>query len=293
MRQLSSDSCQVRADPGHNAAMPPRRPARPLPVGDTDDFRPTPSRPVRLRARNLPADTHFAPHAHPWAQLASCARGVLEVTVEPEGGDAVTCIVPPSRAVWIAPGARHAVHVLEEAEFRTLYLHASVTPAGWQGCRVLVVPALLREAVAALEAPQLDAARERLLSDLVLDELRRAAPAALGVPLPPAGGDKRLRALCEAVLRDPSSRLGLAGWAREVGASERTLARLFREELGTGWQPWRQQVVLAHALPLLARGVPVSEVAAATGYASESAFSAMFKAALGQPPRGFQGRRAA
>jgi hypothetical protein len=51
----------------------------------------------------------------------------------------VTYIVPPSRAVWIAPGARHAIHVLEAAEFRTLYLHAGVTPAGWQGCRMIVV----------------------------------------------------------------------------------------------------------------------------------------------------------
>jgi AraC-like DNA-binding protein len=50
--------------------------------------------------------------------------------------------------------------------------------------------------------------------------------------------------------------------------------------------------VLAHALPLLARGVPVHQVAAATGYASESAFTAMFKAAMGQPPRHFQARSA-
>ena len=62
------------------------------------------------------------------------------------------------------------------------------------------------------------------------------------------------------------------------------MARLFREELGTTYQQWRQQAVLAHALPLLARGVPIGQVAAATGYASDSAFSAMFKAAMGHPP---------
>ena len=48
--------------------------------------------------------------------------------------------------------------------------------------------------------------------------------------------------------------------------------------------------VLAHALPLLTRGLPVSEVAAASGYASDSAFSAMFKAAMGQPPSYFQNK---
>ena len=66
------------------------------------------------------------------------------------------------------------------------------------------------------------------------------------------------------------------------------MARLFQSELGTGYQQWRQQAVLAHALPMLARGMPVGQVAAATGYASESAFSAMFKAAMGQPPSEFR-----
>jgi AraC-like DNA-binding protein len=271
-----------------------RSPSEAQPVGDAEPFRPTPARPVRLRARSLPADTHFEPHRHAWAQLAYCSTGVLQVVTEPGSGsaDEVTYIVPPSRAVWIAPGARHSVHVLERAQFRTLYLHASVTPSGWTGCRVLQVSPLLRELVEALDTGEVPRPRERLLAALVLEELRHADPQALGVPLPAPGGDKRLRALCEAVLRSPGQRASLAEWAADVGASERTIARLFQAELRTGYQQWRQQAVLAHALPLLARGVPVHQVAAATGYASESAFTAMFKAAMGQPPRHFQARSA-
>jgi AraC-like DNA-binding protein len=49
--------------------------------------------------------------------------------------------------------------------------------------------------------------------------------------------------------------------------------------------------VLAHALQRLARGEPVGQVAASSGYASESAFSAMFKAAMGQSPRRFWGEQ--
>lgn len=48
--------------------------------------------------------------------------------------------------------------------------------------------------------------------------------------------------------------------------------------------------VQAHTLPLLARGTPVSQVAAASGHASDSAFSAMFKAAMGQSPSHFQNK---
>ncbi len=266
------------------------------PIGDTDPFRPSRQRPVRVRARSMAADTHFEPHSHPWSQLAYCASGIVQVTAEQgaAGGREVTYIVPPSRAVWIAPGARHAVHVLEDAQFRTLYIDASVTPSEWQGCRVIVVTPLLRELVQALETPlgaALPRAREERLSDLALDEIAHADIQALGVPLPRAqAGDKRLRALCEAVLRAPAERATLADWAGQVGASERTMARLFRDELGTSYQQWRHQAILAHALPMLARGVPVSHVAASSGYASDSAFTAMFKAAMGQPPSQFQGR---
>jgi AraC-like DNA-binding protein len=183
--------------------------------------------------------------------------------------------------------------VLEAAHFRTLYLDASVAPPGWDGCRVLVVSPLLRELVPALDESALPRAREALLTALLVDELRAAATHALGVPLPPTDtGDKRLRALCDAVLRAPGERATLAQWAADVGASERTVARLFREQLGTTYQQWRQQAVLAHALPLLARGESVGQVALASGYASESAFTAMFKAAMGQPPSRFQARPA-
>jgi AraC-like DNA-binding protein len=262
------------------------------PVGDTDAFRPSRARPVRVRSRTMAADAHFEPHRHGWSQVAYCATGVLQVSaaVSGDGPGDVTYIVPPSRAVWIAPGALHSVHVLEAAQFRTLYIDASVTPPGWSGCRVLVVSALLREIVHALDAPGVSRAREALLTQLVLDELASSTTQDLGVPLPPAEtGDKRLRALCEAVLRAPAERATLAQWAADVGASERTMARLFRDELGTSYQQWRQQAVLAHALPMLARGLPVSHVAAASGYASDSAFTAMFKAAMGQPPSQFQG----
>ncbi len=258
------------------------------PVGDTDPFTPSRQRPVRVRARSMPADTHFEPHRHAWSQLAYCATGIVQVTAATP--DEVTYIVPPSRAVWIAPGALHAIHVLEAAEFRTLYIDASATPAGWDGCRMLVVTPLMRELVQALDTP-LAAEREALLASLVLDELTHADVQALGVPLPhPQNGDKRLRALCEAVLRAPSERATLGEWSADIGASERTVARLFRDELGLSYQQWRQQAILAHALPLLARGTPVSQVAAASGYASDSAFSAMFKSAMGQPPSHFQNR---
>jgi AraC-like DNA-binding protein len=275
--------------------MTPRRPRRAVPVGDTDPFRPTPERPVRCRARAMGHDTQFEPHDHPWGQLAYCASGLLQVSVADTAPAQslqleTTTIVPPSRAVWIPPGARHAVGMLETSQLYTLYIDPTVVTADWRRSRVLVVSPLLRELVLGMELPHHagDEVRPRSIATLVLAEMAHAPTQPLGVPMPdPQRGDRRLRALCEAVLNAPAQHATLAGWAAHGGASERTLARLFREELGTGFQRWRQQVVLAHALPMLARGAPVSQVAAASGYASDSAFSAMFRTALGQPPSRF------
>ncbi|MDP3350969.1 MAG: helix-turn-helix transcriptional regulator [Hydrogenophaga sp.] len=267
--------------------MPPARTPRPrrsLPTGDTDPYRPTPDRPVRCRARHLDGDNQFEPHHHAWGQLAYCASGLMQVTVlqAPE----TTTIVPPSRAVWIPPGARHAVTIVEAAQLLTLYIDASAVPAHWTHSRVMVVSPLLRELVHALDRPQPPAAdAERALLTLLFHEMEHADTQPLGVPMPSANsGDRRLRNLCEAVVQAPAQHATLAAWSVQAGASERTLARLFRDELGTSFQRWRQQVVLAHAMPMLARGVSVGRVAQASGYASESAFSAMFKSAMGLPP---------
>lgn len=267
-----------------------------LPPVDPQRFAPTPERPVRAKSRHLQPDTEITPHSHAWAQVVVCATGVARITAGHS-----TYLVPAWRAVWIPPQVEHLVTVVEAAELRTLYVHQEAgrvgpgvpaADAAWRGCRVLEVSALLRELVlqmdvgmdgrSALKPDVLE--RERRLGELVLDELRRAAPVRLGIELP---RDKRLRALCEAVLREPSRHATLEGWARETAASPRTVARLFRQQLDTSFGPWRQQVLLAHALRLAAQGRPMGLIAAELGYASPSAFSAMVRRAVGQPPSRF------
>mgnify|MGYP001806499771 FL=1 len=287
----------------------PRRPARPplpaasrparatVPPQDPRRFVPTPERPVRAKVRHLEPDTEIQPHSHAWAQVAMAASGVARITA----GQA-TYLVPGGRAVWIPPGVEHVVTVVEAAELRTLYIHQPAGRAGpgvaaadapaWRQCRVLEVSPLLRELVLQMDI-EMDGevvvtpallARERRLAELALDELRRAAPVRLGIELPQ---DRRLRALCEAVLEAPSRHATLQGWAAEVGASERTVARLFRQELGTTFAAWRQQVLLAKALALAARKRPMAHIAAELGYASASAFAAMVRRSVGQSPRRF------
>ncbi|MGH9887478.1 MAG: helix-turn-helix domain-containing protein, partial [bacterium] len=69
-----------------------------------------------------------------------------------------------------------------------------------------------------------------------------------------------------------------------VGASKRTLERLFRDETGMSFGAWRQQLRLLQALPLLAAGEPVTNVALSVRYESTSAFIARFRRVLGTTP---------
>ena len=280
----------------------PRRPkphASPISTVQPADLQrhaPSAERPVRVKARRLAADTRIVPHSHPWAQLAYSTTGVLRVTAADH-----TYIVPTSRAVWIPPHVEHVVTVVEDAELRTLYVYqrapavgpqpldgarGTAAAADWQRCRVLEVSPLVRELAERLNAERdgIGVERERCLAVLLQDELCRARPVPLGVGLP---ADKRLRQLCEAVLDDPARHASLEGWAREAGASVRTVARLFRNELGTTFAAWRQQVLLAQALSMAARRRPMSHIAAALGYASASAFTAMVRRAVGMPPSRF------
>jgi AraC-like DNA-binding protein len=282
--------------PSSPAKAPRRARALLLPI-DPRRFTPTAARPVRAKARRLEEDSEIAPHSHLWAQVAICVSGVARITAGHS-----TYLVPAWRAVWIPPRIEHLVTAVETAELRTLYVHQSASNVGpgvdaaqqdaWRVCRVLEVSPLLRELVLQMDIEmdgvgRPDAAlleREHRLGQLALDELRRAAPLRLGIDLPQ---DKRLRALCEAVLADPMRHATLEGWAREAGASARTVARLFRQQLGTSFRPWRQQVLLARALALAAQGKPMAVIAADLGYASPSAFSAMVRRSVGAPPRRF------
>lgn len=275
----------------------PKAVSRTVPPADPRRFAPTPGRPLRAKARHLSPDTEIQPHSHPWAQIAIAASGVARITA----GNG-TYLVPAWRAVWIPPGVEHVVTVVEAAELRTLYLHQDAGAAGpgvapsaqapWRECRVLEVSPLLRELVLQMDVamdgdgpPDADTlAREQRLGALVQDELRRAAPVPLGIALPQ---DRRLRALCEAVLADPGRHATLDAWAAASHASVRTVARLFRQELGTSFGPWRQQVLLARALTLAAQGRPMGFIASELGYASASAFTAMVKRSVGAPPGRF------
>ena len=281
----------------------PHRSARTLaqiPLLDPQLYQPHAQRPVRSKMRELDKDTLIMPHTHAWAQLAISTGGVIRVSLPN-----ATYIVPPHRAVWVPPGVQHAVTLVETARLYTLYFLPEaygggtqaqwMNDAAWQECRVMEASPLLRALVVEMDVgsdlatplPADIAAREQHLSALVYDEIRRAPVIHLGVRLPQ---DKRLKNLCEAVLEDPTRHETLEQWVRDSGASLRTVARLFRTELGCTFTQWRQQVVLSKAVALAARQWPIAHIAAELGY-TPSAFSALVRRTVGMTAATFLGQQ--
>src|SRR3546814_10853476 len=79
----------------------------------------------------------------------------------------------------------------------------------------------------------------------------------------------------------------LQEWAKELGYDQRTLHRLFMQELGMSFLQWRQQAKLLAALEWLAEGRQVLGIALDLGYQTQSAFTAMFRRKMGITPSDF------
>ncbi|MEV4219550.1 helix-turn-helix transcriptional regulator [Nonomuraea sp. NPDC049725] len=239
--------------------------------------------------RPLAAGAGIDAHRHDTHQIVYARHGVLSVTT-----DAGTWVAPANRAIWIPAGTVHEHRAHGSTDLRLIGLTGN--PPGLTRPAVLAVGPLLRELIIAYTGlPDDDAAatgdtadggftaggeRARLLAVLV-DQLRRAPEQPFHLPTP---RDARLAAVCAALHADPADNRTLARLAAHAGTSDRTLARLFRAELGMTFPQWRTQLRLHHALLLLADGVSVTTVAHRCGWASASAFIDAFRRALGYTP---------
>jgi AraC-like DNA-binding protein len=116
------------------------------------------------------------------------------------------------------------------------------------------------------------------LLGLCLSEIREAAQQPMLLPLP---RDKRLAPLLSTPEQLPPE---LQLLEQQIGASSRTIGRIFQRETGMSYQQWRQQWRLMRAMELLATGRSLSYCGYELGFASDSAFIAFFKAMSGTTP---------
>ncbi len=228
---------------------------------------------------------------HAQGHLVYAASGVLAVHTE-RG----TSVVPANRVAWTPAGFTHHHRAHGDTDMRIVFLTPSLARLIADHPAVFLASDLAREVLLALTSPRNDddaapgysrAARSRLVRVLV-DELREADEQPLHLPEP---RDDRLRAVARTLYDDPANSATLAELGKTIGASTRTLSRLFRSELGMTFYEWRTQLRIYHALVLLADGHDTTHTAYACGWANPSSFIAAFTHVIGTTPGRYRTRR--
>jgi AraC-like DNA-binding protein/mannose-6-phosphate isomerase-like protein (cupin superfamily) len=243
--------------------------------------------PVVAYGRDLGEGETLPFHQHRRAQLVYASSGVMTVTTP-----FAAYVVPPQRAVWMPGGVSHRIDARGNVAMRTLYIEATKTAGLPEQVCVLQVSPLLRElivsAVASGPSYEPNTAQSRMMS-VILDQICAQPVASLCLPLPT---DSRPLRVANALIDNPADPRDLPDWAKDVGASTRTLSRLFTAQTGMTFRAWRQQRRLLRALELLASGSNVTTVALELGYDNTSAFIAMFRRCLGTTPARYLSGRA-
>jgi AraC-like DNA-binding protein len=256
---------------------PNQRSLRPKPrVGRDVTF------PIESLARKLPSGFSIPRHHHDRAQLIFASSGIMRIAT-PDG----IWVVPPMRAVWVPVGIDHEVRVSSAVQMQTLLIDPGVQLSLPTQCCVVEVSPLLRELIRRATELGANMAQDDMATHLValiVNEIKDFEALPLHVPMP---SDPRLVRICHSILENPSDRRTCAHWGQIVGASARTLERRFYAQTGISLGAWRRQVRLLAALDQLAARTPIANIAVDLGYRSVSAFTVMFKRALGRRPSHF------
>ncbi|TCO46773.1 helix-turn-helix protein [Kribbella antiqua] len=214
------------------------------------------------------------------------ARGVISVHTE-RG----TLIVPANRVGWTPAGFTHYHRAHGNTDMRIVFLPPSLARLVPEHPAVLMVSDLARElllALTGLRVGDYDRGASARLRRVLVDELHEAREQPLQLP---EAQDDRLQAIAQLLYERPADNTSLAELGQRIGASARTLSRLFHDELGMTFYEWRTQLRICHALVLLADGHDTIHVAHACGWANPSSFIAAFTNLIGTTPGRYRTNR--
>lgn len=229
---------------------------------------------------------HVMPmHRHALGHLIYADRGLLRV--EAESGQ---WLVPPTAAVWLRPQVAHRLIAPVSLQAHGLFVREDVCAQMPPTDCVVHVSGLLRELILALtrnDTPRPSSRRQQLLADLLAEELHAQPALPFHLPWPAEGGDGPIQRVCQALLNAPADPATAAVWASRVAMGEKTFHRHFLLATGLTFGKWRQQLRMMSSLTLLMQGMPITQVALASGYDSHSAYTTAFSKQFGQPPSAF------
>lgn len=219
-------------------------------------------------------------HQHPWGQLAYASKGIMRVEIP-----GASYIIPPQRALWLPKFTPHIVSTRFGLSFRSLYIDNHWANHLPNATTSIEVSNLLKELILEVTLWQedylLDTQKENLIQVLI-DQIAKASHAPLSLMMPT---DKRLVKITGKLSKEPACNISLEQWSQTIGATPRTLNRLFQKQTQMGFIEWRQRLRLLYSLDRIERGEKIAIIALDLGYESSSAFITMFKKHLGISPK--------
>ncbi|NDY92839.1 AraC family transcriptional regulator [Ideonella livida] len=239
--------------------------------------------PLVFRSAQLEGQAEYPVHSHRWGEFVYSFSGVMEVRL---AGQQV--LAPPQLGIWLPPQVEHQGLNRQAAAHSSLYVAPELCGAlPAQACALVVSPLArallehLRTHTATSPTAHAPSAEEHRLLQVLVDQLAHAQRVRSYLP---HSTDPLLAPVLQALEADPADNRPLSAWAAQVHSTERTLSRRCQRELGMSFVAWRQRLRVLTALGRLARGEKVTSLALDLGYASASAFIAMFRKLTGLTP---------
>lgn len=215
-------------------------------------------------------------HCHRRHQLLFSAAGTITIEL-----DKNLCLLPPRRAAWIPAGTVHRAIMRGVMAYRSLYF-CETLPLGDLPLQIVAVNPLFFEVIErmAFWPWGMPADQQASLITVFREEIQTARTENWALRFP---SDVRLNLWLDRV-RTGEFPPRLSQLARQVGACERTISRIFIRDTGMNYQSWRQQWRLLRAMEMQADGMHTHQVAQQLEFASDSAFIAFFRQHTGTTP---------
>ena len=222
-------------------------------------------------------------HSHNWHQIIFPIKGLLQT----QSGN-YQYLLPHTSALFVPATLSHESIALSHTTFIGIYINPALSRNHTDRLRTLhltpVLQQLLQEIRRTYSCGHSKDQMIRLL-DVLHDQIYTNEIVTFQLLLPQ---DRRLRFIFNQLSEKPSLDWSLKVWGDKVGASDRTLSRLFFKEFNTSFPRWRQHLRLICSLPLLDQELSIQVIADKIGYKNDSSYIKAFKSYFDLTPQQFR-----
>ncbi|EGR0720651.1 AraC family transcriptional regulator [Vibrio alginolyticus] len=239
--------------------------------------------PVLVKTIDMPKGYIDALHQHTWHQIIFPIKGLLQTQTEH-----YQHLVPHTSALFVPAGVQHESIALSNTIFVGIYLNPEFGATYEPQVRTIALTSFLNELLQEIRRQcEGETSHEEVLHLLAVlhDQILKRNVQTFQLLLPQ---DRRLKLIFERLTDEPALSCSLKEWGEKIGASERTLSRLFAKEFNTSFLLWRQQIRLIYSLSLLDESLSIQAIADLVGYQNDSSYIKAFKAYFDMTPQQFR-----